>query len=303
MLWFAYGNSCRWSSGASSYVMQGGAFDPTDHPVGDPYTLAWYAYFKMDVRAYTKSDENQSDTNVYLKVTLTTQHNKVWSSNDTAHQEGFVDVGAIVWNSTPPLKKQPYSFEGGFDGLLYDQDGAIRQLYDWAGVNDNNVVCGIVGDNGQMKAKTMPVGSWGTHNGTDSGALAPREFTLVYPESCFNNDGQLKEEFRKPPFAWVHRGRQAVLPLADLYVEDTIQINLDIDPFIYIPWAIRKSGEYLTCNRREDGLTVYKNGGFNKVVTNSILSIVVGNNFPNNSNGFRIHNNKWEVSPITPDGD
>lgn len=287
-----------WTSGRPTNETRQGSFSGVDSPASwcDPYTVAWYAYFQVDTRAYDNLDENPNDENIYIQVDITTLHNKLWTSNSPA-SDGFIDIGLIAWDAdrVPPAKE---SVSGLY---LHDQANAKSQLYNWLGITDNNVICGIIADNGYKTGQTVPSGSWGAHvSGTDT-PTAKRSFSLKFGPSAFEDDGSLKDSYKYLPFS--HATRYHDNDLTGLNSSRTLDIDLSLDPFIYIPWAIKKSDGYVSCNRLENGLTVYKDGGWNHVVKNSILSRVINNKFPRTSNGFRIKNSKWDVSPITPSDD
>lgn len=285
-----------WSSGAPRNGTVQNTFSGVDSPsAGSAYTVAWFAYFKVETRAYTKSDENTSDNNIYLQVNITTVHNKVWTSN-VAPVDGFIDIGLIAWN---PNRQNDHLYTTGV--YLYDQESSKAQLYNWLGLDGNNVVCGVVADNGNRTGQTIPGGPWGSHPGGVDTPVGTRTFTLTFGSNDFNSDGSLKAEKRVLPFCQASRWHMEDPSQIGMSVDPTLNIDLTVEPFIYIPWGIKKSNGYQTCNRLPDGLMVHKGGSWSKVVKNSFMSRVVGNSFPSTSNGFRIHSNKWEVSPLTPD--
>lgn len=290
-----------WTSGAPVNSTLPGQYSGVDSPAsGTKYTVAWFAYFRVETRAYAKNDENPNDSNIYLQIKITTVHNKLWTSNTNA-ADGFIDIGLIAFDASRAAPS--YTEQSGI--YLHNQDSAKNQLYTWAGISDSNIICGVVADNGYKTGQTVPGGTWGTHvNGVDT-PVGTKTFTLVFSQNDFNEDGTLKESKRMMPF--VHSTRYhkneagSMVDVTGLTLEPTLDINLEVDPFIYIPWAIMKSGKWESCNRRDDGLMVCKNGSFSKVVKNSIVSMVVNGKLPSTSNGFRVQGGKWEVSPITPD--
>lgn len=291
--------SHAWTSGAPASGIIIGENSSVDSPVtsGNPYTVAWYAYFRVNTRAYTKEDENINDENIYIEIKIATLHNKLWTSN-ASEQDGFVDIGVLSWDSNrkPPAEtivSQEY---------IHNQSAAKTQLYDWAGISDSNVICGVIADNGYKTGQTVPNGAWGTHLGGIDTPVAERTFTMVFDASYFNDDGTLKEQYRMMPFNYALRSHPGSGTVR-MTLDRTIDVDLSVDPFIYIPWAIMKNGQWVSCNRRPDGLMVYKNGSFSKAVRNSILARVRNGKLPSNANGFRMKNNKWQVSPITPDSD
>lgn len=297
-IWCSYLDySPYWHSGITDEVYEG-KFNGIDYPEGDLYTIAWYAYFKVAIRAYDRVDEDPTDTNIYLQVKITTIHNAVWSSIEPEH-EHFNDVGALVWTVS---NQQPPAHVENQAPLLGNYQAAINQLYNWAGVNNNNVVCGVVGDIGSKEAKTLPNGTWGTHSGTDT-PVAERTFTLTLPASAFNPDGSIKPAYSVLPFVFCKRSREPVDEEAILETVRTINLDLTLDPFIYIPWGVRKSGDFVSCNRLAAGLTKKTSSGFTRIIKNSILSRIVDGQIPSTSNGFRKTQTSWEVSPLTPEDD
>lgn len=293
-LWGAAGDRMRWKSGIPSGVRMGetSIVDTPDSEV--PYTVAWFTYFRIDTRAYDKLDENPNDDNIYLEIKITTIHNKMWTSTESP-ADGFIDIGVLAWN---PTRKPPASTTG-YPLVYQDHEAARRQLYEWAGIDENNIICGVIADNKSKLGMVDPGGTWGSHpNGEDvpRGAIP---FTMTFTPDSFNDDGTPKEQYM--PFVWASRWHEASNDTAGLQVSRTVDIDLSIDPFIYIPWAVKGSNGYLSCNRLPDGLMVHQNNSWSKVVKNSILARVVNNKFPKSANGFRVKREKWSVSPITPD--
>lgn len=296
-IWHSPDHSPSWNSGTVAEVVEG-TYVGTDSPKsvddgGDLYTLAWYAYFYMNARAYDLVDEDPSDENIYLSITIRTVHNCVWSNTETDKTENFNDIAVLVWTTS---NKQPYDIEEDMPILLGDYEAAVDQLYNWAGIDGGNVVCGCVGDIGAQESMTTPGGSWGQHAGTDTAwpDVEDKSFTLTFPPSAFNADGSLKDEYKILPFVFAKRSREPSDAEAILEVERTVTIDLNIDPGMsYIPWAIRKQGSYVSCNRLADGLTLRKNGSFAKVVKNSAVS--------SKPDGQRVQGNRWIASPITPE--
>ena len=294
-IWGADADKCKWASGSPVNGIIQGAYSGVDSITSGSYTIGWFAYFTVQSRAYTKSDENPNDDNVYIRVQITTNHNKIWTSNEQP-AGGFVDIGLIVWN---PDRKPPATTTSS-SLYLSNESASQSQLYDWAGINNNNVVCGVMADNETKRGKTLPNGTWGTHASGDDNPVSIRTFTLTFDDSAFTDDGGLKDECKMMPFVMASRWREQET-MTGMAINRTLDIDLTVDPFIYIPWAIMKNGQWVSCNRRSDGLMVYKNGNFSKTVKNSVLARVVNGKLPSNANGFRMKNSKWQVSPITPD--
>lgn len=301
-IWGANASSCTWSSGTPwNKLVKEGSYSGTDSPSGR-YTAAWFAYFTVNVRPYTKLDENPSDNNIYLDIKIITNHNKIWTSNE-ASAGGFIDIGLIAWS---PKNKPSYPnavIDTTSTNLyLNDYQNALKQLYGYAGVTDDDVICGAMSDNGQKTGGTVPNGTWGSHpNGADSSART-QNFTLKFDESCFKDDGTLMDKYKRLPFYMLSRYRPDDSH-ATLAVTATIDTDLSIDPFIYIPWGIKKSTGWLSCNRNNNGLVVREKGSWSKIVKNSVLSRVINNKFPSSSDGYRVKSEKWNVSPITPPDD
>lgn len=284
-----------WVSGAPINGIIQGKFEGIDRPLSPIYTVAWFAYFQVDTRAYTKLDENPNDTNVYMQVDITTIHNVIWTSAVSA-KDGFIDIGIITW--APGV--EPGSKTNAGPEYLYNQSASKAQLYDWIPTNDSNVVCGVIADNGNRTGQTVPIGSWGSHGSGDDNPVPTRSFELVFTEADFNDDGTIKDEKRHLPFLMATRFHPPDRSVS-LASNRTLDIDLSVSPFEYIPWAIRKNGSWVSCNRRDDGLMVHEGGGWNKVVKNNFIAQVRNGKIPINANGFRVQRNGWNVSPITPD--
>lgn len=308
VIWGA--ESHAWASGKSQGLRYEN--DADDHPTGS-YTMAWLLCGEIVARGYTRNDEDPSDKNVYVKMSIKVKRNKYWSSN-TGESTGFIDIAGIYFM---PANRPAIGADGRMESARswkhpitssdktaspyyqHNQDASLLMLERDLGVSHYSALAGCMGDNGTRMGQVFAGSNksgWAAHSGTN---IAPYTFdnTVTFSQSDYSDDGTLKLSNVQVPF---YIGQRWIGGLDDDNVYSMITKLFDFDftgdsPFRYVPWAARRSGAWRSCN--ENGtLNVRENGNWNKVVYNSS----VNPNVPGDSNGFRVQSSQWAVSPITP---
>ena len=302
--------SHAWASGKSNGLRYEN--DADDYPTG-LYTMAWLCCAEVVMHGYTRQDEDSSDKNVYIETKLNVKRNKYWSSS-TSEATGFIDIAGIY---LMPANRPAIGSDGRMEPsrtwkhpitssdrtaspyYQHNQDASLLMLERDLGVSHYSALAGCMGDNGTLKGEVFAgsnKSSWATHAGTN---IAPYTFenTITFTQSDYSDDGALKLSNVQVPF---YIGQRWIGGAGDDNVYSAIVKLFDFDftgdsPFRYVPWAARRNGAWRSCNENNT-LNVHENGNWNKVIYNSS----VNPNVPGDSNGFRVQNKKWAVSPITP---
>ena len=313
-----WGTSDRgWANGAQNGVSLGNP-GTNNTPTGN-WTVAWFLDCTCQFYAYTKNDEDPDNFNVYIKIDIECHHNKLWTSNDTP-SGGYIDIGAIYLSPdnkpAPPSTYREFTHnattaDSGSPIYLHNASGALSQLESDIGANNGTWLAGVICDNGTKEGKTITPGhdhdsSWGTHSGTDSSGWTITH-TLVFTPSDYDDDGKMNLENVVIPFYIATRWWPSEL-VTKSGITTLFDFDLTGDPFSYVPWAIRKSGSWRSCddhrdsNNNKNGLMVRKSGSFSHLILNSPLNP----NVPGDSNGFRVVDKtktgrrRFGVSPKTP---
>ena len=290
----------------------------TNTPEG-VWTVAWFMDCLAEMYAYTMYDEDPTDLNVYVHINIHCNHNQLWTSNDVA-ANGYIDIGAIylnpnnlpaidqntgkrealrVWHHPCPSGEEP---DGNAPIYLENPTGAKYQLEQDIGASRGawlgGVICNTKSKEGQLiTPPNIPDGGWGVHNGTDANGW-DLVSVLTFGPDAYDGDGKLKLENVQMPFYIASRGWTSWYQ-TDSVLESLFDFDIVGDsPFVYIPWAIKKSGNWVSCNRRSDGLSTRKSSNWS---THIIVNSPLNPNVPGDSSGFRKTGNKWRVSPLTPE--